>query len=446
MNNQINLDMIKQFAFGMMLEYTENEFINDETLNNIEREIINLYNKIHNSELNKMYFYTLFYHKYDYNSFLQLNQLKQDKKFFILMKDLILSLKYDYIKDFDYWLKLEKQLFIEDGEYSEFIDYFPSIIYNCFTECNKPVRKINELYYLDIYNNTLSIDINFQIMYSLNDINFIYIKNDYETKNIVISRSSRKYLSSNDKNDENILYILKEMKDNETMHFIYEEKEIIVYKSNNSYYYQQYSNKNLLYFLYYIFNTNNNSLLSKSINLINYKILNKLNKEEKNKINKYIKYSNKRNEIILKKNISNDIIKNIINKNIFPEEIEYVCVYEFEKRMKNMKILVYNFFKNYNNETENSLKKLLSFIIKELEELNIIISNKKYKKIHRNFQVEIFKLLFKLYLTELGNKLLLKGNKKLIYASKDLIFKIKNNWDIIDEELNISIDLFLEKY
>ena len=49
------------------------------------------------------------------------------------------------------------------------------------------------------------------------------------------------------------------MKENETMHFIYEEneKEIIVYKSNNTYYYQQYSNKNLLHVLYYIFNTNN---------------------------------------------------------------------------------------------------------------------------------------------------------------------------------------------
>ena len=54
--NKMNKNMVHEYAIAFMLEYTEDEYKNDETLENIKNELINLYEKVHNNELLKDFF------------------------------------------------------------------------------------------------------------------------------------------------------------------------------------------------------------------------------------------------------------------------------------------------------------------------------------------------------------------------------------------------------
>ena len=50
-------DLSRDFAIGIMLTFTKNEYKNDYTLGKIQRELINIYNEVNNSELHSFFFH-----------------------------------------------------------------------------------------------------------------------------------------------------------------------------------------------------------------------------------------------------------------------------------------------------------------------------------------------------------------------------------------------------
>jgi hypothetical protein len=123
----INQETLERYAMYFMLTYTADEYKNDETLNNIKNELVNI---VLNKEFLKIK--TRFYF------FRTAAFFKDFNKEIPHLKYLIISLQNEKIKDFDEWLKIEKEEFYN----------FPSIIFDFINCYNQPF--INYCH-LDVY-------------------------------------------------------------------------------------------------------------------------------------------------------------------------------------------------------------------------------------------------------------------------------------------------------
>ena len=433
--NKMNKNMVEEYAMGFMLEYTEDQYKNDETLEQIKNELINLYDKVHNNELNSYSFYSSYYSNFDYSASIQMDYRAQEKKFFIIMKDLIFSLKKDNIRDIEIAWKNEEEYFEENGERTEFWDTFPASVYNFFITCNKSLIKHNKVFILEKFSycdwGVAQNEFIINVCNKFNEINKIYIHKD----------STKKIITCLHVQDIHIL--LENLKENESIQILKESEELVLHKlDNNRFSYQKYSNK-IKSLLPYIFNTNNYSLMSMCIHLIDYKLLKKMDTQKKMKINKFIQISNKNNEILLKNKMCNDMIKHIINKMINPEEIEKVCVYEGEKILKNVNEKVDSFIEKCDEKTEKELIKLIGEILKDIERIDDIIKEEKYKNMKKYIKVNIIKNLYRLNFTDLANTLF-KKRPDFLQINKERAIDLKNKTD--DIEFHRILDCFLEKY
>lgn len=118
----------KDYAMGIMLTFTKNEYKNDYTLKKIEKELINLYHNVQNSELFSFFFYCKadkekikFYSKYDF-SILNV-QDNNDENFFRTMKNLLLEIKEHVIEDFERYIE-QKIGFVFDFLYIFIFNFF----------------------------------------------------------------------------------------------------------------------------------------------------------------------------------------------------------------------------------------------------------------------------------------------------------------------------------
>jgi len=435
----MNMDMVNEYAIGIMLKYTEDKYKNDKTLLDIKNELINFYNKIHESELNKYYFYSMFYNHNKYSQYLQLNKREKENMFMIMMKDLILSVKNEDIKDFDEWINLE------DVKEYDFWDSFPANIYTFFINSNRKVKKSSNICFLDRMYSDLNNEenynymIRFDIFEKLYNIKKIYIEKENDLDQKIIDVISLKSIID-------IKNIFNDLKEDEIIHFIFlNDEEIIFYKSNNSI--QYYYNKTIFNeVLPYIFNTKNDFLMSKYIDIIDSKILIDLKDKDKVKINRYIHYTNKQNEILFKKQFPKDIIKHIINEMIYTDDIDYVCVYEAKNVLKKTNELVETFIEQTENNIENDEKilvRMIRFVIKSLKEIDIIFYNEKYKTIKQEIIIDIKKNLYKIYLTKLAEKFF-KIQKELLEINIQNAIELKSSVD--NSELHNLLDLFINKY
>ena len=231
------------------------------------------------------------------------------------------------------------------------------------------------------------------------------------------------------------------MENEEVIHFIFENKEVIFTKYNNKFDIQQYSSqiKNILP---YIFNTNNYSLMSKCIHLIDYKTLNTLKKKDKKKINRFIQESNKINQIFFQRKICNDVIKHTINTILCPVDIDYVSVNEVKNMLLDVNKNVESFLENYNEKNKNDLLRIYKLILTNVEQVDEIIHHKKYKDIKRKLKVNIVKNFYKLFITDLAKEIF--NNNYFLQVAKEKAVKHKKESD--DEEFHDLINAFLEKY
>jgi hypothetical protein len=81
---------------------------------------------------------------------------------------------------------------------------------------------------------------------------------------------------------------------------------------------------------------------------------------------------------------------------INPEEIEKVCVYEGEKRSNIVNEKVESFLDKCNEKTEKELIKLIDEILKDVESIDDLIKEKKYKNIKKTIKTNIIKNLYRL--------------------------------------------------
>jgi hypothetical protein len=430
--------MVNEYAMGIMLKYTEDKYKNDETLLDITNKLINFYNKIHDSELNKYYFYSMFYNHHQYSQYLKLNKREKENIFMTMMKDLILSIKNEDIKDFDEWINLE------DVREYDLWDSFPASIYSFFINSNRKVKKSSNICFLDRMYTDLNNEenynfmIRFDIFEKLYNIKKIYIEKENDLDQNIIDLTSLKSIVD-------IKNIFNDLKKDEIIHFIFlNDEEIIFYKSNNNIQYY-YSKSIFNTVLPYIFNTKNDLLMSKYIDIIDSKILRDLKEKDKIKINRYIDYTNKQNEILFKREFPKDIIKHIINKMIYKDDIDYVCVYEAKDVLKKINQLIENFIEkeNYSETNLELLVRMIKVVIKSLKEIDSIFYNEKYESIKKEIIINIKINLYKLYLTKIAEKLF-KMQNDLLKINIENAIELKSNID--DNNFHNIIDLFLIKY
>ena len=434
----MNINMVNEYAMGIMLKYTEDKYKNDETLLDITNKLINFYNKIHDSELNKYYFYSMFYNHHQYSQYLKLNKREKENIFMTMMKDLILSIKNEDIKDFDEWINLE------DVREYDLWDSFPASIYSFFINSNRKVKKSSNICFLDRMYTDLNNEenynfmIRFDIFEKLYNIKKIYIEKENDLDQNIIDLTSLKSIVD-------IKNIFNDLKKDEIIHFIFlNDEEIIFYKSNNNIQYY-YSKSIFNTVLPYIFNTKNDLLMSKYIDIIDSKILRDLKEKDKIKINRYIDYTNKQNEILFKREFPKDIIKHIINKMIYKDDIDYVCVYEAKDVLKKINQLIENFIEkeNYSETNLELLVRMIKVVIKSLKEIDSIFYNEKYESIKKEIIINIKINLYKLYLTKIAEKLF-KMQNDLLKINIENAIELKSNID--DNNFHNIIDLFLIKY
>ena len=435
--------MVEEYAMAFMLEYTENQYKNDETLEKIKNELINLYEKVHNNKLLKDFFYSMFFDSWQYSQSVQQEERTQEKKFFVIMKDLIISLKKEGLEDFEEAWKVEEEYYNENGENTDFWDDFPACVYNFFRMCDKEVRKYKDLFLTSIPSNIYyQSDVNKSLKMIINAD--VYKKIESMNKIILHTGSEKKEIKFDKRNTlKNIMKKVRKLKENESMHFIFENREFILYRSYKGFDWQQYSSKMFEKFLRYILNTKNTKLIGKYIHLIDFKVLKNLTDEEKTKINKFIQISNKNNQILLKNKMCNDIIKHTINKMINPEEVEKVCVYEGEKILKNVNEKVESFLDKCDEKTEKELIKLIDEILKDTERIDAIIKEKKYENMKKTIKINIIKNLYRLNFTDLAKNLFQK-RPDFLQINKERAIDLKTQ--TYDVEFHKIIDSFLEKY
>ena len=96
LNRNLNKNITKEYAMGIMLQFVKNEDKNFTTLDRIEDELINLYHKINNSELYSYFFHCMtkennfvFKSRYDFSNW---KVSSNQKNFFILCPPLFFRL------------------------------------------------------------------------------------------------------------------------------------------------------------------------------------------------------------------------------------------------------------------------------------------------------------------------------------------------------------------
>ena len=442
--NKMNKNMVEEYAMGFMLEYTEDQYKNDETLEQIKNELINLYEKVHNNQLLKDFFYSMFCDEWHYSQSVGQNEKTLEKKFMSIMKDLIISLKKEGLEDFEEAWKVEEEYQNENGENSPFWDDFPACVYNFFRMCDKEVRKYKDLFLTNMSSNIFYgyVDKIESLKMTINGI--VYTKIESMNKIILHTGSEKKEIKFDKRNTlKNIMKKVLKLQENESMHFIFEDKEFILYRSYKGFDCQLYNKWNFIKFLRYILNTKNTKLMSKYIHLIDSHFLKELSEEEKMKINKFIQISNKNNEILLKNIMCNDIIKYNINKMISPEEIEKVCVYEGEKIQKNVSEKVNSFLENCNEKNQKDFIKLMNEILKDVESIDALIKEKNYENMKKTIKIDMIKNLYRLNFTDLANTLFQK-RPDFLQINKERAIDLKTKTD--DVEFHRILECFLEKY
>ena len=296
----------KDYAMGIMLTFTKNEYKNDYTLKKIEKELINLYHNVQNSELNSFFFSCKadkekikFYSKYDFS---MLNvQDNNDENFFRTMKNLLLEIKEHVIEDFERYIE-QKVGFV--------FDFLYIFIFNFFKSYDIHISKYYENSYLRWYsfdgNRHYKLTI-FYILQTIEKVKKILIKNTLKEEQIEhdIETIRKRYF---------------QLEEGMTLHFIYKHNEIILYKTNGKIHYLKFTQKEMHHdLLPYIFNTKNYALLSNYIHFIDYKVISEIRPEYREKIIKFIEHSNERNHILLQNKICRDVIKHIINPMVNPD-------------------------------------------------------------------------------------------------------------------------------
>lgn len=427
MNNQINDNILNEYAIGIMLQFTKDEYKNDETLNDIKEELNNLYYKVTNSELYSYFFHCVakiethknytFCSKYDFSN---VEETDNEKNFFILMKDLTLKIKAEEYEDF---------MFIH------------SFIFSFFSSCNKHIHKSYENTFLswqsfDTFLSWQSFDSKMEnVLQKIHKVKKIVLRTESKTDEIKIDCNS-------------LTNICKELNEDDSVRLIFENKEIILYKIKGELNSIKYIKPNFHDLLPYIFNTKNYTLMSKCIHLIDYKILDELTDEQKNKINKFIQYSNKLNKIILQKNICVDVVQYIVNKMINPvyEEINDIYIYNGKKILKKINHKVKLFLQNSNQKNEKDFKNIINFLLNSITTIDELFlhddDNKKYKNLKYKIKIEIFKNFYKIYFTEIGEKFFKKHHAFLeVCKIKSEEFK-----STTDTEFFHLIKIFQDKY
>jgi hypothetical protein len=127
---------------------------------------------------------------------------------------------------------------------------------------------------------------------------------------------------------------------------------------------------------------------------------------------------------------------------ICPEDIEYVSVNEVQNRLNNLNRNVESFLENYHEKNVKDLMKIYESILTNVEQVDIIIQNKKYKDIKKTLKINIIKNFYKLFITDLAKELF--NNNRFLQVAKEKSIEHKKESD--DVELNDLIDAFLEKY
>jgi len=126
--NKMNKNMVEEYAMAFMLEYTENQYKNDKTLEQIKNELINVI--INKDEYLKIWTPM----SYSSNEKLFIKQMTH-------LKDLLMSLQNEKTNNFEEWLKSSRY---DKKEFERFTDG----IYDFLKDYNKPL--VNWCH-LDIY-------------------------------------------------------------------------------------------------------------------------------------------------------------------------------------------------------------------------------------------------------------------------------------------------------
>lgn len=445
-------DLSRDFAMGIMLTFTKNEYKNDYTLDKIQRELINLYNEVNNSELHSFFFHCkakednlLFYSRYDFSLFD--HEGYNVDNYYKIIKNLLLEIKEENIggfeEDYDRYLKEGK------GFIWNFLSIF---IFNFFKSYGLHISKYHKNSYLTwqsfddrTYTKNYKLNI-YHIRQKIDKVKKIFIKTKDKEKSIeLIINSDNTSLQLKEKITE-ALYRLEK---NETLHFIYENKEIILYKVGDNRsrvhclkFTQKDNHHNLLP---YIFNTKNYALLSDYIHLIDYKVYSEIRPVYQDKIKQFIEYSNKCNQIIFKSKVCSDVMRHIISPIINPmiEEMTDRGMYIGKRILKKVNKIVSSFFYDINDRNDQECIDFLSFLLDCMDEVNKELVEDKYKSLKKNIKTSIEKVILNIFLIPLGEAFLKKNTYILeVNIKKCKQFKLESD----DQELHNLINEFERRY
>jgi hypothetical protein len=421
MTLNLNRNITKEYAMGIMLQFVKDEYKNYTTLDRIEDELINLYHKVSDSELYSYFFYCMakennfqFKSKFDFSNW---RANDNEENFFILLRNLILILK----EDIDFEESLSYHV-------SDIFDFLPSYIFSFFSTCTKDIQKHSHTLGLRWKSFNTILDNVFSKLYKVENI---FLKNGVESKRI--------------DSTENILKICEDLNENEKLHLVFEKKEIVIYKVNNELHILKFVQNILHDILPFIFNTNNYFLMSHAVNLINYDILQELSEEQKTKIMNFIKINNKNNEIVLKKKMPSDVVKYVINNMINPDfkEENDIHISVGKQLLKQANKNVNSFLFNLNQKTKRDFSKIIILLLNYCEQVRNCFEDEKYREIRTKINMEIIKKIYKLFETELA-ALFFETKKKFLEKTmnkaKEFLTDSKN------EEFNKIMNNFLQKY
>ena len=440
-------DLARDFAMGIMLTFTKNEYKNDYTLNKIQQELINLYHKVHDSEMKSFIFCCQankeninFYSKYDFSNY-KIDNDNNDENFFRTMENLLLEIKEESLEGFEE----NVNRYIEETK--GFVFSFLSIfIFNFFQSYGTYIQK----YYVNSYlrwssfddrkyrNHKLTI---FHILQKIDKVKKILVKNIDKEENIEINdidNIKKKYfnLGKNGKKD--------------TLHFIYEHKEVILYRAYDKIHYLKFTQKELHHdLLPYIFNTKNYSLFSSYIHHIDYKVYSEVRPAYRKKIIQFIEYSNRCNQLLFQSKICSDVVNHIINPMVNPmiEDITERYRYIGNRILQQVDKKVSNFFLCINDREESECKDLFLFLLDCIREVDNEFNDKnikeKYVVLRRKIKTVIIKHISQVFLSPVGD-MYLKNNIEILNVIKRKVEQFKKDSD--DKELHELIGKFEERY
>jgi hypothetical protein len=219
----------------------------------------------------------MFNTNYDFSE-LNIKNNDENNNFYRTMKNLILEIKEQKIDNFEKYIE-SKLGFV--------FDFLSIFIFNFFLTYNKRISKHHENSYLrwDSFDN-----VKYSQHKELNISNIF--KKIYKVKKIVLKNTlGEETIQIQD--TENIRKKYYELGEEDTLHFVYDNKEIILYKVKGKIHYLIFVQKEMHHdLLPYIFNTKNYGLLSSIIHFIDYRVLSEIRSEYREKINNFIQHSN----------------------------------------------------------------------------------------------------------------------------------------------------------